>query len=209
MAPCRFRSRQAAATSPARQRHVDSSQDADSFSAASASRGRRCLDEPLCAPDAYFIEDAHGNGQGQLRDDVRRGHHSCNDERDDDEVAAKLLEFLPLSPCSSSPAAPPRWALGRPAQRQDRARGWPPHKTQYQACSRHAGRRELLDEAKHLVQHKELHKSDAHVSQRAAQHDQRDGEALLVAVESRGPQMPTPDTSTKAMRAAELPWPAP
>ena len=54
----------------------------------------RVLDEDLRRPDAHLVQDAHGHRQGQLRNHVRWRHDRSDDERHDDEVAAKLLELV-------------------------------------------------------------------------------------------------------------------
>ena len=135
-------------------------------------RLRRPLDEHLCGPNARLVEQAHRDRQRELRDHVGRRDHRRDDEREDDEVAAKRLELIDRDHAHADQQHDDDRHLERRAegdvQAEDRL-----------DVGRDVGRRgdalrrEALDELEHPVEHEELHERDAGVGEQAAEHDQR------------------------------------
>ncbi|VDO18302.1 unnamed protein product [Brugia timori] len=118
-----------------------------------------------------------------MRHHVRRRQHGGHDEGHDDEVAAEGAQLLDGHHLETHQQHHDDRHLEGDAegevQRQDGldVRG-------DVGRGRDRGRRELLDEAEHLVEHEQLHEGDARIGQQAAEDDQRQREALLVGVEA-------------------------
>ena len=52
------------------------------------------LDENLCSPNSHLIQEAHGNGQRQLRHHIGWRHDGRNDKRQDHKVTSEVFQLF-------------------------------------------------------------------------------------------------------------------
>ena len=147
-------------------------------------RGLGVANEQVCRPNAHFIQQAHGNGQGQLRHHIGRGHDGRDDKGQHHKIRAKCFELFDRHHIHAGQHNHHDGHFKRHAKGQKHGQ----HKAEIGLdvrCSRDAFGGKALDEGKHLAKHKEVAKRHAQKEQKGARHHQREHQLFLVRVQTR------------------------